>query len=284
MNEPPRGETPATPFAAGCPTCAAPRNGAYCAFCGEKFRHTSDLELKHFFFEQLPHELLHVDGKLPRTLRSLITRPGELAVDYVAGRRQPYLGPLRLYLVVFLVHAFLSGLMTTTPLDLPTRAQMIDPTGLIARIVANRPEVDWGNPVLKEKLAARSHWSAEAGTMLIFLFVALAQQLLFRRFHRRYLEHVALALNVSTFYLLIFAVGELALVITGQQEFGTVDSLLREIVGGIALPIYWYFAIRRFYGSSAWRAVPDTLLVTASHVLFAILTNVAVFALLIETA
>jgi Protein of unknown function (DUF3667) len=265
-------------------TCAAPRSGAFCAACGERFLHKADLELKHFFFEQLPHELLHVDGKLPRSLRSLVTRPGELAVDYVSGRRQPYLGPLRLYLVVFLLHAFLSGLATAPPLDLPARAQMIDITGLTAHVAASRPEVDWENPELKEKPAVRSHWLAEAGTMLIFLFVALAQQLLFRRFHRRYLEHVTLALSVSTFYLLVISAGELVLLIAAQPEFGTVDSVLREVVGGIALPVYWYFAIRRFYGVRAWRAVPDTLLVAASHVLLAILTNVAVFALLIETA
>jgi hypothetical protein len=265
-------------------TCAAPRSGAFCAACGERFLHKADLELKHFFFEQLPHELLHVDGKLPRSLRSLVTRPGELAVDYVSGRRQPYLGPLRLYLVVFLLHAFLSGLATAPPLDLPARAQMIDITGLTAHVAASRPEVDWENPELKEKPAVRSHWLAEAGTMLIFLFVALAQKLLFRRFHRHYLEHVTLALSVSTFYLLVIAAGELILLIAAQPEFGTVDSVLREVIGGIALPVYWYFAIRRFYGVRAWRAIPDTLLVAASHVLLAILTNVAVFALLIETA
>jgi hypothetical protein len=41
---------------------------------------------------------------------------------------------------------------------------------------------------------------------------------------------------------------------------------------------------RRFYGAGARRAVFDTLLVTSSQVLIAILMNVAVFALLIETA
>ena len=68
-------------------------------------------ELKHFLFEQLPHEFLHVDGKLPRTIRLLLTQPGALAKNYVAGRRRPFVGPLRLYIVLFLLQVILGAVV-----------------------------------------------------------------------------------------------------------------------------------------------------------------------------
>ena len=51
------------------------------------------------FFHDLFHELLHVDGKIVRTLQALLTRPGQLTLDYWEGRRARYLPPLRMYLI-----------------------------------------------------------------------------------------------------------------------------------------------------------------------------------------
>jgi hypothetical protein len=44
-----------------------------------------------------------LEGKLWRTVKLLVTRPGELTRQYLGGRRVPYLEPLRLYLTLSLV-------------------------------------------------------------------------------------------------------------------------------------------------------------------------------------
>lgn len=44
-----------------------------------------------------------LEGKLWRTLRLLVARPGELTREYLGGRRMPYLEPLRLYLTLSLI-------------------------------------------------------------------------------------------------------------------------------------------------------------------------------------
>ena len=120
--------------------------------------------------------------------------------------------------------------------------------------------------------------------MLIFLAVAGIQLLVFRRYRRRFLEHIVLGLSVATFYILVVAVGELALIVTRQTRIGPIDGLLRQGVGGTLLPIYWFFAIRRFYGARAWRAARDTIFVTTSQVVIAISMNIGIFALLAATA
>ena len=48
---------------------------------------------------ELTHEILNVDGKIFRSLRLLLTRPGFLTREIFAGRRASYVSPLRLYLV-----------------------------------------------------------------------------------------------------------------------------------------------------------------------------------------
>lgn len=267
-----------------CASCGSPLHGIYCAQCGEKRLETTDLDWRHYFLEALPHELWHVDGKLPRTLRSLFTAPGQLAQDFVAGRRQPFVGPLRLYLVVFIAYAFTASLAGVTHMSLPERAAEVDPTHFLANLLQSRASVIWSDPSVQAKIAARGKWFSEGGTFLIYLFVALLQKLVFVRLKRRYLEHLALALNVSTFFLLITAFGQLILALIGRTHFGFGEGELQSVLGLVALPVYWYLAIRRFYGLRPAPALAGGIVMTVGNIGIAVLMNVAIYAVLILSA
>lgn len=54
----------------------------------------------------LLEELLFIEATLPRTLASLIWRPGDLTKEWWRGRRARYVAPLRLYLLVALPFFF----------------------------------------------------------------------------------------------------------------------------------------------------------------------------------
>lgn len=79
-----------------CLNCGAPLSGRFCAACGQKVLppDPSLRDVTHEFF----HELLHLDGRLFRTIRLLFTRPGFLTREMGQGRRARYIGPVRLYL------------------------------------------------------------------------------------------------------------------------------------------------------------------------------------------
>lgn len=51
------------------------------------------------------HELLHVDGKIWRTVMALFTRPGALTLAYWQGRRAQWIGPFRILLIAAAIHA-----------------------------------------------------------------------------------------------------------------------------------------------------------------------------------
>ena len=87
-----------------CASCGHAVAGAYCSSCGEEVLDASKLTLRHFLTHTVVHELLNFDGKIWRTLRLLLFRPGFLAIEYSAGRRRPYVNPLRVLIVAIVVY------------------------------------------------------------------------------------------------------------------------------------------------------------------------------------
>ena len=267
-----------------CPSCAEPGRGKYCSACGERFLVDHDFSLRHFFLETLPHEVLHIDGRFLRTLRLLLLRPGMLASEYLVGRRQRYVGPLRFYVIAFLLHATLAALLAGHGPSLSEHIRESDPTQLLTRLAAARPGVNWNDPGLEASLDERWRWFAEIGTMLIFLGLAALQKLVFYRSGRRYLEHVALSLNIVSFYIVILLLIEVAVGIFGRSHFAEYDVVARQWVAFTLLPVYWFLAIRSFYGLRALPSLFGALTMWVGHVLIAFCMNLLVLALLIETA
>ena len=79
-----------------CLNCGTAVHGRFCHVCGQEnvVTHQSFWSLtKHFVFD-----ILHFDGKFFHTLKYLFTRPGFVPKEYVQGRRQSYLDPIRMYL------------------------------------------------------------------------------------------------------------------------------------------------------------------------------------------
>lgn len=109
------------PPAPACPNCGAGITGRYCPQCGQK--QGSGVPGVLDYLHELADHYVAIDGKLWRTLWLLLARPGVLVTEYIAGRRQRYIGPLKLYLsfsLVFFVLASLlpsAGVHVTTQLD-----------------------------------------------------------------------------------------------------------------------------------------------------------------------
>lgn len=96
---------PGTP----CANCATILMGPWCHVCGqlgEDF-HRSWIRL----VAESVEGLIHLDGRLWRTLPDLVLRPGRLTRRYLEGHRVPQIPPLRLFLVVLLM-VFTVGALT----------------------------------------------------------------------------------------------------------------------------------------------------------------------------
>ena len=80
-----------------CPNCGEPAASPFCPTCGES--QTPPLLSVGAWLRETASELLAVDGRVFRTLRALLFSPGTLDQEWARGRRRPYLGPTRLYLI-----------------------------------------------------------------------------------------------------------------------------------------------------------------------------------------
>jgi hypothetical protein len=84
-----------------CPNCDTPLHGSYCSTCGQHQRRYDQA------FSQLVSEglgdIFRLDARGSKTLLSLLFRPGQLIVEFLAGARARFISPVRLYLVVSLL-------------------------------------------------------------------------------------------------------------------------------------------------------------------------------------
>jgi hypothetical protein len=82
--------------ASDCPNCSATVAGHFCHQCGqETVLHPPSA--REFMHEFIGHYVA-IEGKLWQTLKLLLLKPGQLTLEYMAGRRVRYVQPLRVYL------------------------------------------------------------------------------------------------------------------------------------------------------------------------------------------
>ncbi|MXY54398.1 MAG: DUF3667 domain-containing protein [Gammaproteobacteria bacterium] len=120
-----------------CENCGAPKQGLYCAVCGQ-----NDRNYRRSVFPvvgQALAETFETDSRLWATLRALLVRPGHLSREFSRNRRASYLPPFRLYLFSSIVFFFALSMT----IDLP------EGPGEARAFFADREDAP---PVLRERL------------------------------------------------------------------------------------------------------------------------------------
>src|SRR6185295_17756650 len=103
-----------------CPTCRNAAVSSYCPECGERPLRSRDLTLRGLF-DQVVTACTNLDGRLVRSFRCLVGRPGALTVAYLRGQRKLYSPPLQLFLLAnllfFALHTPTGAKVLSAPLD-----------------------------------------------------------------------------------------------------------------------------------------------------------------------
>ena len=95
-----------------CRNCGARAEVSYCPVCGQETK--IEMPTVGHFVAEFAEQTFALQGQLWRTLHSLLLKPGELTLEYVAGRRQRYVRPLRLYLALSILFFAVLGLSGQT--------------------------------------------------------------------------------------------------------------------------------------------------------------------------
>jgi hypothetical protein len=242
--------SPHQPNLQNCPECETPLTGKYCHECGEKPPDAHDLTLRHFVSHGV-HELTHVDSKIFRTLKALILKPGVLTAEYFAGRRQRYVPPLRLFLVIFALNFFLY----TRPMVafysvhfLITASKTAGQGDALERQIEHAAGK---RHTTKEALIEQidEHWQHDLSFFQLgdvgFFAICLAVV----NWRRYFVEHLIFSLHVFSFTLLVGCAAWFYYARYGFHQ--------NAVLVGISMTIYLLYLFRalpRVYGSTGWTA------------------------------
>jgi hypothetical protein len=113
-----------------CLNCGAILTGTYCAQCGQK-----DIPLRQTLSELVYNFLSSFSGyesKFFKTCRYLLLKPGFLATEYNAGRRERYFHPARMYAFISVIYFFLFAALPDA-----------DKSGAVLKITKDGKDIDY---------------------------------------------------------------------------------------------------------------------------------------------
>lgn len=279
----PAAEPAATVAPARCVNCGAELATPFCPRCGERRASDRHYTLRNFGDEVL-ETFTHLDGTLWRTLRTLLTRPGELTAAYMRGERLRYMKPLQLFVVVSIVHFFVAGHLGVRTFDVPLRVQSRSYTGP-ARMIARRlAERNTTFDAYAEKFDTVG--TAQAKTLIIAMVPAFALLLaLLELRKRRYaLEHLVFGMHtyaaLLTILILVDATVYPALGALQRARDGKMVPHAEAVISnGILVLVVAYLApaLRRNYADRWVAALSKSIVLVCAMVMIVFAYRILLF-------
>lgn len=227
-----------------CLNCDKELEDKFCSGCGQQ-ADTHRISFKNFIMHDVMHGTFHLDKGILFTARQALVRPGQAALDYIAGKRKRFYNVFYLILITIGVMLFIrhyGGLF-----------------GDSTEIVPEKQYINEASRRLDEIFAQKSK-------IILLLFVpvsAINSFILFRRKKLNLSEHFIISGMILLGVLLISTMGNLMFSINMLTQInGTVLSLIVTAaiiiyIGfgyynafsadytrlGVALRIFLYFAL-----------------------------------------
>ncbi len=223
-----------------CPNCNTPLVGVHCHECGQKKINPTEFALKRFL-ARAAAEIVDIESsKAFKTMIAMLTRPGLLTTEYLAGRRGNYIGPVKLYLTFSALYfLFAWGALAEIRGNATARTTRMPIVVRTAQRMGIEPSV----------LADKIHQRAEKYTSALRFFSVLISGLFLAAFYfgmkKYYVEHLVFSLYYYSFDF--FCKTLFALLFISVTALGwKLPSLALNFFYPIALA-YLAFSLRRVY-------------------------------------
>jgi hypothetical protein len=260
-----------------CPNCGSPLTGRYCSGCGQAAPSEEDYSFRAHAADFFEH-LTSLDGKVARTVLTLIRSPGLLTVDHLAGRRARYVRPLQLFLLVNILLFFAGPGIPLFSYTLAKYSRAAPPSRTLVRSLVVRAVPATDSAARADYARAFDDRVEAERKSLILLFVpalALVLRVIFWRrgrvsveavssTPRRYGEHLVFSFHVLAFvWLALVGWGALSTAFAGKVIGGILGGVLLILVTAsvLMIPVYLFRALRTVYLLSRMRAVALTAVI-----------------------
>lgn len=251
-----------------CRCCNNVFKGRYCNICGEK---VLELNERTFlaFLDNLLNAFTFLDGKFLKSLKLLITRPGQLSRNIADGKRMPYMKMVSLFFVANFFY-FLFPLVDSFNSSLHSQTTMLGPHSVKAKEIV-KIEVEKRHITMEEFQEKYKMQSTNLSKLLLItLVLAMTGTLMVVNYSKRnyFFDHLLIALEFYSFHLLVNMLlfpGIIFLLVRGALAFGLDWSKLLSD-GVFSIPVYGlvlYFLIRAqgiFYHQKWYWAIPRALM------------------------
>lgn len=257
---------------AACLNCGTTLEGPFCSRCGQRaigaYPTVSDM------IGDAWQELSGWDGRLARTVRLLLLRPGALTVEAMEGRRVRYVSPVRLYLLAslayFLCAVSVPNLRTIEPVHLPGSDEEVirmDPSGRLVGLTGEQREQALKNlerapwwaqavmrPVLLDPEAFRLGFMERLPRVLFVLVPVFAGIVALFYWRRPFPQHLVFAVHLHAVIFIVLTLRELS-----QLTRSAVILDIFELAATATIVAYSLIAFRRVYRESWWRVLPKAI-------------------------
>ncbi|PIF47727.1 uncharacterized protein DUF3667 [Chryseobacterium sp. 52] len=92
-----------------CLNCGHTVEDRFCSHCAQE--NTETRQPSHYLITHFIEDFTHYDGAFWKTIQYLLFRPGKLTTEYLSGKRQLYVAPVKLYIFISFLAFFLPPLI-----------------------------------------------------------------------------------------------------------------------------------------------------------------------------
>jgi hypothetical protein len=242
-----------------CGNCGALLTDQFCSSCGEKKVSREDFRISTLAAD-VGADLAQLDTRILRTVRALLTKPGQLTKVYFQGGRTRFTKPLTLFVILNLVFFVIqphTGLLRYKYANYvyPGNSGTPRHVALIRKKLASTRETETAYAI-----RFNSRLQEQKKSMLIFSIpmLALVMTVLYFRSGRYFTEHLIFSVHVYAFLLiallLLVAVMMAAVMLAGlflgdsaAHSADNIGDFGISIILGTGLWLYIYAALRRAY-------------------------------------
>ncbi|MBT8141806.1 MAG: DUF4286 family protein [Gammaproteobacteria bacterium] len=260
-----------------CANCGTQLEGRFCSSCGQ--REEPRVPTMMSVVREFTNAAFGLESRLWRTILLLIFKPGRLTADYLAGKRQSYTSPLRIYLLFSIVtFAYFAFVGNSVIQDLNTST-----SGMTFNLDEKDINISSGllSPEMDEKIKQRtieiSKEIEEHGfaaitqhifqilptALLVFLpVIALVFKILYLGSGKYYVEHLVYLLhNHALVFVIILITAAVSKVSSSFEIMGLPATIFINLLWFVYLPYYFYRSMRLVYARSRWITIASFILI-----------------------